>query len=412
MNPNENNPLTPSGTSAGGVTPPASSTPSPVDFTDPSSLNTNTSSLSMSDSLASAQDSLTSAGQAAVAPSGTIGLDQLGADKPSAAMDLPNQPLTPAAPVPGSIGSVTSVPANPEPATDPLVAAAAATPSAPSAPMTSVTASNMPTLGAAPSMESASAGASAPAMGGDKPYYNPFAPRPGTPTMAGAPTSSTSVPPALQPQTEKFSDRLSAVQNKKQGGGVSILNIIAWVLAVLGIGCSIFFFIKWQDAEARAKKPQIVYVEKEPGGEEQGFSGSLSCVQQFEGGIEGVENMVDYNRNIFAKYENGVFQNIDLRTTYNFTDGDAAEGARWYLDEQTNSYNEMAANAGIEALTIENNVDGAVATQLITAGPDQLVGDFAGVFMVPMAEDGSVNTDQEALKTNLEAAGFTCSVNE
>lgn len=409
MNPNDNNPLTPSSAGMGGTTSP-SSAPSPIDFTNPSSLNTNTSSLSMSDSLASAQDSLTSAGQAAVAPSMAMGLDELGADKPSASMDMPNQPLTPAAPVPGSIGSVTSVPANPEPATDPLVAAASATSTSTPAPAGNVTASNMPALGAAPNVGSAPATSGTTPAAGDKPYYNPFAPRTGAPAMSGAtPTSSTSVPPALQPQTEKFSDRLNATKVKKHGGS-SILNIIAWVLAVVGIGCSILFFIMWQDAEKRASEPKIVYIEKEP--DVSAVSSSLTCVREDAGLIDGVENMVGHSQDVFAKYEDGVFQGIDLRNTYDFVDADSAEAARWYLDAQTNAYNEMAANLGVEALVIDTEVDNAVARQLITAGQGQLVGDFAGVFMVPMTEDGVANTEQGALQANLEAAGFVCSVSE
>ena len=111
MNPNENNPLSPSGMGngmSGGATPSPStqpsSIPSPVDFTNPDTYGA-TSSLSMSDTLDSAKDDLTSAGQAAINPmAATPGLSQLGADSPSASMEAPTQPLTPAAPVPGSLG--------------------------------------------------------------------------------------------------------------------------------------------------------------------------------------------------------------------------------------------------------------------------------------------------------------------
>lgn len=408
MNPNENNPFSPTG--AGGTS--GSSTPSPVDFTNPSALNTNTSSLSMSDSLASAQDSLTSAGQAAVAPSSTIGLDELGADKPSAAMDLPNQPLTPAAPVPGSIGSVTSVPANnPEPATDPLVAAASSTPAPAPAPTNNVTASNMPAMGAAPNVGSApTAEPNAAPATGDKPYYNPFAANTSTPSAmpSAAPTSSTNVPPALQPPTEKFSDRLNAVKNKKQGGS-NILMIVAWILAVVGIGCAIFFFIQWQDAETRAKKPEIIYVERDPS--EQPESSELSCVKEYAGGIDGVEDMVDYSDDIFAKYENGTLQYIDHRMSLNFVDNTAAEAGRWYLDDQVNTFNSITAGFGVENVTVETEVADNVARQVVTATPDQLVGEMITFFNVPLNEDGTANTDQAALQEYLEAIDFVCAAN-
>lgn len=111
MNPDGTNSSTNTGTTGGspatGMGATGSVVPPALDFT--SSSPAEATSLSMADSLASAADNLTSAGMAAKEPdTGSIGMDQIGASDPSATMELPDEPLVPAAPVPGSIGSVTS----------------------------------------------------------------------------------------------------------------------------------------------------------------------------------------------------------------------------------------------------------------------------------------------------------------
>lgn len=398
MNPNEKNPLSPaeSGDASSGI--------SPVDFTNPSSL-ASSSSLSTSDSLASAQDSLTSAGQAAVAPSNAIGLNQIGADAPSATMDRPDQPLTPAAPVPGSIGSVTSVPL--PSSTDPLVAAASANPTPAAAPVTNVTASNMPTMGGATTpIAETPVNAASPA---EQPYYNPFMPNPSAnsnmPAASANESSSTSVPPSLQSPTEKFSNRVN-VKTPAGSVGSKLLTIIAWLLVVLLAAVAVFLFFKWQDAEQRAQEQKIVYIEKQP----EIVSASLKCERSMDGQEEGLENLVDRYGFFNAEFEDGILQTASLTTNYNFTDNDAAEGARGHFDEVNQYYIDIAVNTGIEAITTSYDVNENVGTYQLSANAGQIAGDYIGVFGFEQNDAGEANLTLDSVQSSYEAVGYVCTV--
>lgn len=401
MNPNDNNPTSPVG-SDGGTTG-SSSVPSPLDFTSPSSLSS-TSSLSMSDSLASAQDNLMSAGQAAnFGGSSATSLDQLGASDATATMAQPTQPLTPADPVPGSIGSVTSVPPV---ATSPMdmssfnsSAATATTPSAAGA-----TTSSMPVMG-----QGASSTAS---TGGSSQYYNPFSRTPVTPsagmgsTSTTAPTSSTNVPPALQPQTEKFSDRLKAPKEKKSG---NLLTLAGWLLAALFAASTVVFVVLWQQAEN--KPPKVIYT---PSPEEVVKPISMvSCTQDLGAeNSEGLEGLTNHRRDITASFAGGELSTIDLLNVYTFTDNAMAEGSRWYFDDQMNWQNSVGTNFGIEPIETNFEIVENVANYNLSATTDKLVGDYIGIFMVPLNADDTVNTNAEAIQQAYEGAGFVCSVEQ
>lgn len=397
MNPNENNPISPAGaggvasgaTAYPGATPAASGSDSvapvsstttsdvtaaaagvgnpsniaaPVDFTNLGSSN----SLSMSDSLASAQDNLTSAGQAANVASRTPAIDQLGADKPSAEMDSPNQPLTPSAPLPGSLGSVSSG--------APVANAADTT-----APASSAT--------AAPSA------ASAPVA---QPYYNPFA-------SATAPTSATTtqVPPALQPQARSFKDAAGAM-NKGKGGVASLL---AWIMVVVLAGTTVLFAILWQMAENKA--PQIQYVDRPV--ESVSDKGAVSCVMNLGGeAVEGLDHLINRSRTMKADYNDGALENISVTTGYDFVDNDAAEASRAFFDNENAYYADVAAGLAIQPVVTDLQINGGRADYTVTATVDQLAGDYVNVFSLNTDAEGVPDTSIEGVRQAYEGAGYVC----
>lgn len=395
MNPSDNNPTSPFGASgaAGGVT------PSPVDFTNPSNLNTNTSSLSMSDSLSSAKEDLTSAGQAAT--TSTSGATSL-SDSGSAAMETPMQSLTPAEPVPGSIGSVTSVPPK---APEPMDMSA----------LSGNKMANNSSAGAGMGAGATMSAGQATTTAGQsttpvQPYYNPFARNsmPGSGFSGGStsntasamPTSSTNIPPALQPQTEKFSDKLKMPKEKKG----NVMALLGWLLAALFAVAAVIFAILWQQAEN--KEPKVIYVPQEPVEEEISM---VSCTQDLGGeAVEGLENLIDHNRAMKATFANGTLATIDLSNTYNFIDNAAAEAARGYFDGLTSWYGEIAGNLGINAIGSDLAIEDNSLRYSVSANKDQLIGDYIGVFMLTGNEDGTVNADSETVKGVYEGMGFGC----
>lgn len=431
MNPNESNPSSPTGagSATGGLnpTPTTSSVPSPVDFTNPSSLNTNTSSLSMADSLASAQENLTSAGQAAdTGASSAMGLDQLGSA--SATMARPDEALTPADPVPGSIGSVTSVPplaaepmdmgafggastANTSASAMPGSAAASATTG-----QSTPAASTMFGTGSAAATPTATSGTASTANTATpdvatttkpvQPYYNPFARTMGN----AAPTSSTNVPPALQPQTEKFSARMAAgmgAEKKKS----NIMSLLGWLMAVLFAVTTIVFLMLWMDAK---NNPKIIYRDPEPVGPSEPVTDTVSlmtCTQDFGNPVvEGLENLTGDRKEVSLRFVNGALNKVDLSNIYTFVDDAAAEVARGYFDGQNNWYNDIAANAGVTAITTNLNIEGPVARQDLSATAENLVGDYLGIFSLSANEEGNVDLSEEGIRQAYTNGGFICTV--
>lgn len=397
MNPNENNPVSPTGASgATGAAPgatPSSSTPSAIDFTG--------NSLSMNDSLASAKDNLTSAGQAVGSTSNTMGLDQLGANNPTASMETPNEPLVPADPVPGSIGSVTSVP--------PLKTAE------PAPTFTPLTTSAMPVMGGASTAAAASTNPT-PSTSGTG-YFNPFATRSNTSTPNPTPAqSSTAVPPALQPQGEKFSNSLGLQNAPKAKTNIgNIMMIVGWALAIIATILAVFFFIQWQDAEKRANEKEIVYLpstEPDDSGNQNQVS-SIKCTQYLGGeGIEGIENMVDRNRTVVISYitegENNNLDNITLTEDYSFTDGAAAEAARWYFDGIAMNLGNTAAELGVDALGSNVEITENVLHHTLSGNATQIIGENVNTLMLNYDENGNALLDPENVQRAYEEKGFTC----
>ncbi len=414
MNPNENNPSSPTGAggAAGGATPAsaASSTsgiPSPIDFTNPSALNTNTSSLSMADSLASAQDNLTSAGQAANTGASTaMGLGQLGANDPSASMERPAETLKPADPVPGSIGSVTSVPplANTvaEPMNSPAFGGGVSTSSTDAA--GGATGSAMPVMGAAGGAAASSATAT-PATSTTsakpvQPYYNPFArTNMGTSTA----TSSTNVPPALQPQVSKFSDKLNGGEKKKG----NLMMLLGWLLAALFAVAAIVFAILWLNAKDNER---IIY--RDPPISQDPVTDTvtmMNCTQDYGNvAIEGLANLTNSRREIVARFVNDQLNKIDLANIYTFADNFAAEESRGYFDSHNAWYGDIANNLGVAAVTTNLNIEGNTVRYDVSATADNLVGDYIGVFNLTPNGEGKIETSLESISQAYTNAGFMC----
>lgn len=421
MNPNENNPMSPTDMSGTGG---SSSIPGAVDFTDAGMSGAEMGGLSTQDSLASAQDSLTSAGQAAVAPTGAPELGQLGADDPSASMIRPDQPLTPAAPVPGSIGSVTSVPPlpsqddlpdTPASTTSPFNGAPAASNPAPAAPVVS---SNMPAMGTASGEKEA-----------EKPYYNPFA-QPSTPPAApnfssagasnNAPSSSTNVPPALRPQTEKFSEKMKAPGKKPSM--VNILMLVGWAVAIVAAFLAVIFFMSWQDAEDRAKQQQIIYIDRdpvdspvdeptddptdEPADEPVAM---MTCKRDNGDSLaEGLEGLASQSQEVIANYRGDNLVSVQLFNNYTFVDEAAAEAAQGYFNDLTATYNAIAAGQGVQAPSIVNELDGVSQSYSVGVNAEDLLGEFVSVYMLPSGEGGTALTDKATVREAYEVAGFSC----
>lgn len=392
MNPNENNPSSPTGANgaAGGATPSTSGVPSPVDFTNPSSLNTNTSSLSMADSLASAQDNLTSAGQTAnTGASAAMGLGQLGANDPSASMERPMETLKPADPVPGSIGSVTSVPPLAQPTMNDATLG-----------NTAGVAGSGATMNSGMSATTATATTAAPTKP-VQPYYNPFA---RTNMSTSATTSSTNVPPALQPQVSKFSDKLSGAGEKKKG---STMMILGWLLAALFAVTTVVFMILWIGAKDNER---IIYrdppVSQEPVTDTVAM---MNCTQDYGNiGVEGLANLTNSRREITARFVNNQLNKIDLANIYTFTDDFAAEESRGYFDGQNVWYGEIATALGVTAITTNLNITANTARYDLSATADNLLGDYIGVFALTPDGEGKIETSLEGINQAYTNAGFIC----
>lgn len=398
MNPNDNSPISPSGVGGmtGGSTSSSSTVPGPVDFTNPSSLSSS-SSLSMADSLASAQDNLTSAGQAAsTGYSSAVGLDSLGAE--SAAMVSPSQALKPADPVPGSIGSVTSMP--------PIAPSPSSMTGMDSSTSSATTTGNPFLMGAGSStMSGASAGTSTTKP--VQPYYNPFARTQGTGATGSAmPTSSSKIPPALQPQSEKFSNSMNGAGGKKGSG--NIMPMLGWIMAVVfAITTAVFVFL-WLTKKGEER---IIYkdpIVQEPVSQKIDM---MTCTQDFGAEpVEGLEGLSGHSRETAASFTDGKLKTVNMVESYAFVDAAAAEASRGLFDNRNAFYAEVASNLGIQALTAELSIADAAVTYSLSGTDAQLSGDYIAAFALTPAVDGSVDGTLEVVKANYENSGFVCVV--
>ncbi len=393
----------PSGDATGGVPAAGSTAGAPLDFTGMSGSTAGaTNGLSMADGLASAQDNLTSAGMAAgTQRTDSIGLDQIGAADPTATMTAPEEePLVPAAPVPGSIGSAISGPALATnsygvPAMPVANSAETNTPGGATAAMTAAT-----TAGINTGAESVNGMANAAQV---QAPYNPFANTMTNNGAAAAPaqTSSTAVPAGLQPKTEKFS--------AQTGGKKDIFTlptIIAGAIAAVFLITTIIFIVLWQNA---LKDQKIVYVppidDKEP------EIAALVCSRSgVTDGVEGLDNLTSYDVKFTSNYTDKVLTDINLAAKYAFVDNVAAEGARGYFDQLTNTLRDTAINAGVSEMQTGMEIVDNVVDYSVTAIPDQLVGDAAGgLFLLPSGENGLI-MDLAEVQAHYVEQGFECTV--
>ena len=436
MNPDGTNPATNTGATGGSST--GVGVPPALDFvsSDPSS----TTNLSMADSLASAADNLTSAGMAAKElDNGSMDMSEITASDPSATMERPNEPLVPAAPVPGSIGSVTSGPAltttdtssDLGASTQPAVPPASVNGLAGSASSLNATssASNLPTtpsagLNATPSTGSLgasttpstaplaadSATASNPLSSPSSEPYNPFASHlsadtqstSGTGFGAMSQTSSMNVPTGSQPATEKFSKKASG--EKKS----SLLTIILGILAVVSLVMAIVFAVLWQQALANQ---DVVY--KQPTDEPTDVTdviAMMTCTRDLGLDLaETLNGLTNHSQVATLKFTNDQLTSATMLNRYVFNNDAEAEASRWYYDDAINWYNTVANESGIAPIAASVEIENATAVINASATPEQLVGDYIGVFaMVADAEDNGIVATREALQSNYEAANFVC----
>lgn len=394
MNPGDNNPL--NNTGAGGASGSTAGS-SPLDFTAPTGNSSVNAGLSMADSMAAAQDNLTSAGMAAPDVQTAMGLDQIGASDPMATMAAPDQPLVPAAPVPGSIGSVTSVPplnSTPEVPDSVTNTAPGVSPNNPFAntPATTI-AEGAGGVGSA--LPTDSAKAAEPVQ-----PYNPFAAQPGS-----MPTSSTSVPDALQPQSEKFTADADGKKPK------NLLTIILGGLAALFAVTTIIFLVLWMQAKDNVGTGNPIVI---PPIDETPVEDTLAIMtcSRDDGvgeGIEGLAELQTLNRLLTANFKNGELTSIELANGYGFATPEAAEAMRGYFEAQIASLAELGTQMGIEPITAEFVIDGYTVSERFAASPDKLIGSYLPVFMLN-PENMSEPFYLEDAQAAYEGQGFVCQV--
>jgi len=405
MNPNENNPNSPMG--AGGVAPGAGA---PLDFTNPSTLENS----GLGGAPAGDVQSMSTPDTASTNIDGTMN----GNISPTT---MP--PLTPAEPVPGSIGSVTSVPPlAPEPM-DVGALGGNATAGA--------TSSNMPVMGQAPD--------SKPAAGSNEsPYYNPFlrnsvnttagentTSAPAAATTSPAPMASNApVPPVMQPKAEdKFAERLKKNAGAKKPSNV--MTLLGWLLAVLFAVVAIVMGILWWGE--KNKKPQVIYVpandqdeNQDPDGgndngddENPGVVGNVAVLKcTMESGVEGEEmpGLISGVSDMVTNYGENGLADMSLNVGYVFTDADAAAASKPTVDLVD------AALAGVMAAPetgyfthgvsqVDNVVNFSVSADAATIVNDAALADM---LRIPTTEDGTRNTNVDAVREVYEAEGFVC----
>ncbi len=383
--------------------------------------------MTMSDSLDSARDNLTSAGMAAkpLADGVPMGMDEVG--KPSATMTPPETPLEPVAPMPGSIGSVSS---GPMPGTTNLATAVAPTGvdtggtalnmASPVAgapvPGTGLVGANSPSGPVMPTVENtnliAQAANEAPTSGVG---YNPFA-TPNPSRNAGAQpinasnigTSQSSMQPVQQPATNSpFQSRLNAMAGRDGAGkNKNVLTLVFAGIAILAVVAAIIFFMLWMQAK---NNPVIKYVTTS-GTEgttppESADATTTVCTKTLAPADLGMANVLDANETVTLTFGDNAWQNYDLYAVYNFTDVDSANAANG------STFAAMASN-------LVPTADGAT----VSAGSSQVIdnhvdyrenfaiipGGVYGAVNVPTNEDGTIQTDPEAVRNYYTERGYTC----
>lgn len=355
MNPEQNNPLTNTGTPNFG---------GPADQSGQG--------LSMADTLASAQDSLTSAGMAAGGGASTpIGLDSIdglsGGANPSATIE--DRPLVPAAPVPGSIGSVTSVPSLPP----------TENPQSPFTPVDPNLAMNNPAQNVEPTAQPTQAA------------YNPFSQ---TPTdLNPAPAA----PAPIQPQAE-------GAGKAKKPSGTNSLTIILGILALVAIISTAVFAFMFFKAKDETK---VVYVPSFSEDESNATMKVLSCTHENDYNyLIGYDHPVMGTENITLNYSGDELSSVEIEHVANYdNEADAVVAKDNLASMQTALVNDIiAGNYTTDGVAMRVELGLAEGATLDEENARKLIYGEAA------AADTSKSLALDAVEQNYQDNGYICTV--
>lgn len=242
-----------------------------------------------------------------------------------------------------------------------------------------------------------------PNIGASSEPYNPFAARMGAKSpagSAGAQTSSTNVPMGSQPVTEKFSTKLSGAH--KSG----LLTVVLGILAAVSLVMAVVFAILWQQAEANKK---VVYEPPKDDTNVNHTMAMITCTKDLGADLaETLAGLTGHSATVTANFSDDNLTTIALLNKYFFVDNAAAEAARPFFADQVTWYNDVANNLGIAAATTSTEVVDAALNFDVSVAPEQLMGDYIGVFGLAAGEDGKVNGSRESVQSHYEANGFVC----
>lgn len=257
---------------------------------------------------------------------------------------------------------------------------------------------------------SAVSGAAGGVPAGTNEPYNPFA-KMGAGSAAGvqgglganktAQTSSMNVPMGSQPATEKFSAKLS---NAKKP---SLLTVILAILAAVSLVMAIVFAVLWQQAEANKKVTYVPPITDDNNVNQ--TVAMVTCAKDL--GMDGADVLAGLtNHSLVAKvnFANDQLSSVAMLNRYTFIDNAAAEASRGYFDGVTDWYNVLAGNLGVAAIATSFEVVDVTANYNVEAVPEQLVGDYIGVFGLAAGEDGSVDGSRGNIQAIYEANGYVC----
>ncbi len=229
--------------------------------------------------------------------------------------------------------------------------------------------------------------------------YNPFAKM----KSAAQPTSSTNVPMGSQPATEKFSPKLAGAKKP------SLLTVILGILAVVSLVMAIVFAILWQQAEANK---EVVYVPPKDDGNVNQTVSMITCTKNLgTSGADVLPGLTNHDLVATVNFSNDQLGSIDLLNKYTFVDNAAAEATRPYFDEQINWYGGIATNLGVKALEASVEIVDVMVNFDAKVVPEQLMGDYIGVFGLVADAEGKVDGSRESIQGNYEANGYVCTEN-
>lgn len=351
-------------------------------------------------------------------------------DNSAMTMDAPEDPtpFVPASPAPGSIGSVTSGPAVSSTNLAAAVAPSGADGSAMFAPV-SETNPTMPPVGGNDLV--AQAANETPATATD---YNPFAPAsaPATdantapastnptapvatgaaimPNVGAAPSMQGPVTPAANanPAPSPFQARMDnlAKAPKSGGQGSNLLTIIFAVVGVVAIIAAIVFCVLWQQA---VNNPQIRYVTTPTTGEESSAN-VLTCSRMQGADVAtGIDNLLNVESTLTLDFANDEWQKSGIFSVYNFVDAGAAQTAydnifTAMIASQSLSNGNGDVVVSVSAQPLEDRVEYRedIDMNLMDSATAAARGD------IPLAEDGAILKNKEAVQAYYESQGWAC----